>query len=296
MLIYGVCSQSEMGRIMLDVSYEAPGERLAKLVSSFYRFNYSGDHFSELERADRAQFRFQLKGHGEYHFADGTMSVTYPVTIIGPTTAPVLAKADCPLSIFGWGMPTAGWVALMGQNAEAYVDKALDARDIFGDWILDIREELVAAADFAEQVEIGCIAAEDIFRHKSAAPFDFTSMVDTWLISDNDPSVDILLAQSGLSQRQLERMTKRYYGLPPKKLARKYRALRAAQSLAHGDSLDETGLALAFYDQSHLIREVKHFTGLTPGQLRNGQSQLTRATMDGRRSLEGKVSPLVSDS
>ena len=36
--------------------------------------------------------------------------------------------------------------------------------------------------------------------------------------------------------------------------------------------------------------------GLTPGQLRNGQSQLTRATMDGRRSLEGKVSPLVSDS
>lgn len=281
---------------MLDVSYEAPGERLAELVSSFYRLDFAGDHFSELERADRAQFRFQLKGHGEYHFADGTMSPSFPVTIIGPTTAPVLAKSDCPLSIFGWGMPTAGWVALMGSTAGAYVDKALDARHIFGDWIMEIRDELIAASDFEEQVEIGCLAAENIFRHKSAAPFEFTSMVDAWLISDGDPSVESLAAQSGLSQRQLERMTKRYYGLPPKKLARKYRALRAAQSLAHGDSLDETGLALAFYDQSHLIREVKQFTGLTPGQLRSGQSPLTRATMKGRRALGGKVSPLVSES
>lgn len=281
---------------MLDVCYEAPGERLAKLVSSFYRLDFAGDHFSELERADRAQFRFQLKGHGEYHFANGTMSTTFPVTIIGPTTAPVLAKSNCPLSIFGWGMPTAGWVALMGNNAGAYMDKALDAQHIFGDWILEVRDELIAASDFGEQVELGCLAAENIFRHKSTAPFDFTSMVDAWLISEGDPSVESLSAQSGLSQRQLERMTKRYYGLPPKKLARKYRALRAAQSLAHGDSLDETGLALAFYDQSHLIREVKQFTGLTPGQLRSGQSKLTRATMDGRRSLGGKVSPLVSDS
>lgn len=281
---------------MLDVCYEAPGERLAELVSSFYRLDFAGDHFSELERADRAQFRFQLKGHGEYHFADGTMSSSFPVTIIGPTTAPVLAQSDCPLSIFGWGMPTAGWVALMGSTAGAYVDKALDARHIFGDWIMEIRDELIAASDFEEQVEIGCLAAENIFRHKSAAPFEFTSMVDAWLISDGDPSVESLAAQSGLSQRQLERMTKRYYGLPPKKLARKYRALRAAQSLAHGDSLDETGLALAFYDQSHLIREVKQFTGLTPGQLRSGQSPLTRATMKGRRALGGKVSPLVSES
>ena len=53
---------------------------------------------------------------------------------------------------------------------------------------------------------------------------------------------------------------------------------------------------LGYADQSHLIREVKQFTGLTPGQLRSGQSKLTRATMDGRRSLGGKVSPLVSDS
>jgi AraC-like DNA-binding protein len=281
---------------MINVRYEAPDGRLATLVSSLYRLDYEGDDFSELERADRAQFRFQLRGVGEYHFASGEVVETFPVTVIGPTTAPVVAKSQCPLSIFGWGMAPAGWAALMGGDAADYVDKAFDARRIFGDWIMEVRCQLIANPDFADQIEIGCLAAEDIFRFKTTAPFELTSKVDAWLIEPGDPDVDLLAASTGLSLRQLERMTKRYYGMPPKKLARKYRALRAAQALAHGDSLDDAGLGLAFYDQSHLIREVKQFTGLTPSQLRSGQSQLTRATMEGRRSLGGRVGSLISDS
>jgi AraC-like DNA-binding protein len=281
---------------MIDVLYEAPGDRLANLISSFYRLDYHGTDFSELERADRAQFRFQLQGGGEYHFANGDVTPTYPVTVIGPTTAPVLATANCPLSIFGWGMLSSGWAALMGNEAPQYVDSAFDARQIFGDWIMEVRDQLIANRDFSDQIELGCLAAEDIFRFKTTAPFEFTSKVDGWLAEPGDPDVELLAQSTGLSLRQLERMTKRYYGMPPKKLARKYRALRAAQALAHGDSLDDAGLGLAFYDQSHLIREVKQFTGLTPSQLRTGQSQLTQVTMDGRRALGSKVSSLISDS
>lgn len=281
---------------MIDVLYEAPGDRLAKLISSFYKLEFKGNHFSELERADRAQFRFQLHGNGEYHFGNGDVAPTYPVTVIGPTTAPVRAKATGPLTIFGWGMTPAGWAALMGEEATPYVDRAFDARQIFGDWIMEVRDRLIASADFADQIELGCLAAEDIFRFKTSAPFEFTSKVDSWLSEPGAPDVELLVKSTGLSLRQLERMTKRYYGMPPKKLARKYRALRAAQALAHGDSLDDAGLGLVFYDQSHLIREVKQFTGLTPGQLRMGKSELTQATMDGRRSLGGKVSSLISDS
>lgn len=281
---------------MLNVQYEAPDGRLAGLISSFYKLDYEGNDFAELERADRAQLRFQLVGNGEYHFACGEVAPTYPVTVIGPTTAPITATAQTSLSVFGWGMTSPGWTALMGSEAENYIDRAFDARRIFGNWIMQVRDEIIAAGEFAEQIELGCIAAESVFRFKNSAPFEFTAKVDNWLASDADPDVELLAASTGLSQRQLERMTKRHYGMPPKKLARKYRALKAAQLLAHGDSLDDAGLGLAFYDQSHLIREVKQFTGLTPGQLRDGQSELTRMTMDGRRSLGGKVSPLVSES
>lgn len=281
---------------MINVQYEAPDRRLATLVSSLYRLDYEGSAFSEIERADRAQFRFQLRGGGSYRFANGDVAPTCPVTVIGPTTGPVVASSDCPLSIFGWGMTPAGWSALMGEEAASYIDRAFDARQIFGDWIMQVREQLLAATEFSEQIEIGCLAAEDIFRFKDKAPFEFTSKVDSWLSQAGDPDVEMLARNTGLSLRQLERMTKRHYGMTPKKLARKYRALRAAQALAHGDSLDDAGLSLAFYDQSHLIREVKQFTGLTPTQLRAGQSELTEMTMKGRRSLGGKVGPLVSDS
>lgn len=281
---------------MIAVQYETSGERLAKLVSSFYRLDFEGESFSEIERADRAQFRFQLRGSGEYHFTSGHIAPAYPVTIIGPTTAPVEAIATGPLTIFGWGMLPAGWGALMGKGAAEFVDQAIDARQIFGESIMAVRDQLVEASDFKAQRKIGKQFAKDVFRDTKSAPFDFTAIVDSWLIANLDPDVDHLAASTGFSTRQLERVTKLYYGMPPKKLARKYRALRAAQALAHGDSLDDTGLGLAFYDQSHLIREVKAFTGLTPSQLKSGQSELTKVTMEGRRSLGRKVSTLISDS
>ena len=281
---------------MLNVQYDAPDETLALLVSSFYRLDYEGNSFTEIERADRAQFRFQLRGQGEYHFARGHVVDTSPVTIIGPTSAPVQAIANCDMTIFGWGMSPTGWAALMGKRGKSRTDTAFDAREIFGEAIMQVFDDLAKAETYGEQLRIGTQAANDIFAHSETPPFEFISVIDNWLLEHTDPDVEALAARTGLSPRQLERMTNRYYGMPPKKLARKYRALRAAQALAHGDSLDDAGLGLAFYDQSHLIREIKAFTGLTPTQLKAGQSQLTQATMDGRRALVGKVSGLISES
>lgn len=281
---------------MINLQYEAPGDALAPFVSSFYRFDYEGDALNELERADRAQFRILLRGQGEYHFDAGHERNTFPVTVIGPTTAPVTSVAAEPLTIMGWGMTPAGWAALMGKEAANWTDEAFDGRRIFGDAALELRQQLAATDDIKAQFALMQAAAVEIFAQSDSAPFEFTALVDAWLLTNNDHDIDALVAATGLSPRQLERTTARYYGMPPKKLARKYRALRAAHRLAAGDSLDDTDLGLAFYDQSHLIREVKRFTGLTPSQLKAGQSELTKVTMRGRSELGKKVSPLVSES
>jgi AraC-like DNA-binding protein len=281
---------------MINLQYKAPDGQLASFVSSFYRFDYEGEPRSEVERADRAQFRIQLRGQTSYHFSAGHDRPSFPITIIGPTTAPVDAMANGPVTVVGWGMTPAGWAALMGKDAANWTDEAFDARRVFGDSLLDLRQQLMAADDMEAQFAIMQTAAAEIFAKSDRAPFEFTAMVDQWLLAGSEHDVDTLIALSGLSPRQLERTTSRYYGMPPKKLARKYRALRAAHKLAAGDSLDDTELGLSFYDQSHLIREIKQFTGLTPGQLKSGQSELTAATMRGRAGLGGKVSPLISES
>lgn len=280
---------------MIDLKYEAPDEALSQLVSSFYCFDYSGAAFNEVERADRAQFRIILQGEGRYRFSNVEIAAS-PVTVIGPTTKPFQSLSDRPIRIFGWGMLPAGWAALMGGEAGNWIDKAFDARQVFGDSIMELRDRLMVIADPADLFALGNKAAAEIYRSVDGAPFEFTAMVDRWLVDTNDPDVEALIATSGLSPRQIERMTKRYYGMPPKKLARKYRALRAANRIVQGDSLNDAELGLGFYDQPHLTREIKQFTGLTPGQLRAGKSELTQATMMGRAALGGKVSPLISDS
>jgi AraC-like DNA-binding protein len=281
---------------MINLQYQAPNDALTPFVSSFYHFDYQGPPMKELERADRAQFRFLLHGSGRYHFIDGTDCPTYPVTLVGPTTAPMQTSSDGPTAVFGWGMTPAGWAALMGKAAGDWVDKALDARGIFGDALIDLQQQLIEASDVASQFAIGQAAAAKIFATSDTAPFEFTSIVDQWLLDDTEHHIDALAAATGLSPRHLERTTKRYYGMPPKKLARKYRAVRAAHMLAEGDSLSDTELGLSFYDQSHLIREIKQFTGLTPTELKTGHSILTAATIHERGKLGDSVSRLISES
>ncbi len=281
---------------MISLEYETPIEQLAPLISSFYRFEYEGGASDELERADRAQFRFYLRGENEYRFANGHIDSGYPVTIIGPTSGPCQTFTSGNVTVFGWGITPAGWAALMGAQAQHWSDRAFDARMIFGEAIMDLHSALSQCNERSEQVALAQAAAAEIYKNVDAAPFEFTAIVDDWLSSSADPAIGDLVTATRLSIRQLERNTRRFYGLPPKKLARKYRALRAAHILASGDGLNGSDMEFAFYDQSHLIREVKQFTGLTPTELKAGKSLLTNATIQGRNGMRGKVAPLVSES
>ena len=47
----------------------------------------------------------------------------------------------------------------------------------------------------------------------------------------------------------------------------------------------------AFYDQSHFIREIKHFTGLTPTELRERASIVIRLSMN-RAEIAGDIAKL----
>jgi AraC-like DNA-binding protein len=278
------------------IRYFAPDPDLAELISTIYIADIRVAHFDELERADRPQFRLRLNtSAGEYHLPGGSILPASGATIIGPTSAPVRAVSYGPVHLIGMGLMPGGWATLMGPDAAAYADRAIDAHDLFGDWIHGVGASLASAECDAVRIGMMQDLAREIMRRGEPAPLWFTRTVDHWLSANLSPQVDDLVAATGMSSRSVERMTKRFYGVSPKMLARKYRALRAASALARGDKLDETALAEAFYDQSHLIREVKQFAGATPGKLSH-PTDYTRATTEGRHKLAGQVSALISDT
>ncbi|WP_447761718.1 helix-turn-helix domain-containing protein [Sphingopyxis panaciterrae] len=283
------------GEAPFELHYFPPDPDLADMVSSFYAARINMPRFDEYERADRPQFRFVTAADGEYVFADGHRSPVCKANIVGPTSGRVRAISNCPARMFGFGMLPAGWGALMGDNAEKLTDRAIDAADLFGDWIEEVAAALENAADVAEQLVIGNNFAREVLKRNEAPPMWFIRTVDRWLTATSSPQVPDLVDATGMSIRSVERMAKHYYGLSPRMLARKYRAVRAASALARGEGLEAAQLGDAFYDQSHLIREIKRFAGATPGQL-GKPTRYTEATTKGRKELAGKVSPLVSET
>lgn len=283
------------GGAPFELHYFPPDPDLADMVSSFYLALSKMPHFDEYERADRPQFRFASHEDGEYIFADGHRVPVRRANIIGPTSSHVRMIIKRPGELFGFGLLPAGWAALMGSDAERLTDRAIDAADLFGDWAGEVAAALQNAADVTEKLVIGNNFAREVLKRNEPAPMWFIRTVDQWLTASASPQVPDLVDATGMSIRSVERMTKHYYGLSPRMLARKYRAVRAASALARGEGLDAAQLGDAFYDQSHLIREIKHFAGATPGQL-SKPTYYTQATTKGRKDMAGKVSPLVSET
>ena len=278
-----------------EVHYFLPDPDLAERVSSFYTARINIPLFDEVERADRPQFRIMPEPGGEYIFADGHRFASTRATIIGPTSGPVRAVCAGPAVIHGFGLLPAGWAALMGADGKKLTDRAIDAAELFGSWISDAIDALVGAGTAEQQMIVVNNIVREIMKPDEAAPLWFIRTVDKWLTESPSPQVAALVAETGMSIRSVERMTKYYYGLSPRMLARKYRALRAASALARGEDIETALRGDGFYDQSHLIREVKRFAGATPGRLAH-PTPYTEATINGRKQMAGKVSPLVSET
>ncbi|MDG5748204.1 helix-turn-helix domain-containing protein [Qipengyuania sp. XHP0207] len=88
----------------------------------------------------------------------------------------------------------------------------------------------------------------------------------------------------GVSCRTVERTIKRDFGISPKLVQRRARALdMAATLLGVARPEDEPEARLRYFDQSHLIREIRRFFGIRPGELVNGAHPFLRMTIETRQ-------------
>ena len=285
-----------MADIQLD--YAIPPSDLGDYISLFYLFTADTPLFEDVERADRAQFRFRLTPGGHtYRFVDGTAQSPPDAHVIGPTSGPSSVSAPGPVRVFGMGLTPLGWAAMIGRDASTVLNRTLDANLLFGAARMrKATAALAKAPDLATCLRIAEPLVRDLLQRGDGAACGFVQQVDRWLSGAPSPDIAHLVAETGLSRRQVERKCNMLYGAPPKLLARKYRALRAAVALHSSDDRLDDVIDRGFYDQSHLIREVKQFTGLTPRQIRADPGALQQLTIAQRTALGGRVSPLISET
>lgn len=284
-----------MADIQLD--YVVPAEDLRPYVTLFYHFRANIPLFEDVERADHAQLRFRLSGRdASYVFPDGTVQSAGEVHIVGPTSGAIKTIAEGPLEVIGMGLQPAGWAALLGVDASTMLNRALDGETFFGASVRRVSDRIRAATSAEDKVAIAAAFVRSSIAGADTGAVIFARQIDAWLAGSASPDVCELVAATGLSRRQVERRCNMLYGAPPKLLARKYRALRAAVALAQGTATLDELITDGFYDQSHLIRELKQFTGLTPRQLSTEPNHLAQLTMSQRLALGGQVHPIISET
>jgi len=278
------------------LNHAAPEADLVQYISHFYLFEADGPAFEGIERADRAQLRFRLNAiSAEYRFPDGSVQEARGVHVVGPTTGAVKVRANGPVRTFGAGITPHGWSALIGAGASTMVNRVFHADELFAGAFDGTIERLAVETDVDAMAGIAGKVIGGLINHEHCGSHDFVRAVDAWLIGSGSPSLGDLARQTRLSRRQVERKCNALYGAPPKMLARKYRALRAAVALGSGTASLDDVIDRGFYDQSHLIREIKHFTGLTPRQISNDPPLLARLSLGRDEASGDPLDPLTGD-
>jgi AraC-like DNA-binding protein len=282
----------------IQLDYAVPAADLSEYITLFYHFRADVPMFEDTERADHAQFRFRLSpGSSDYRFPDGTLQQATDIHVVGPTSGAMRVRCEGPVLVLGMGITACGWAVLIGNDASSMLNRVIDATGLFGAQRLRATATaLREAADIPARVAIAEALMRELVKGGDRGATAFVRQVDAWLAGSPSPEMDDLVATTNLSRRQVERKCKALYGAPPKLLARKYRALRAAVALVSESETVDDLIARGFYDQSHLIREVKQFTGHTPRQIKAEPSLLSQLTITQRVALGGQVSPLISDT
>jgi AraC-like DNA-binding protein len=275
----------------VGLRYFAPPEELRHAFGALYLFTAGRAPFSDTTRADFAQLRFMLNGEGQYRFHDGRTAETPRVCMLGPTFGATRCELDSQACVMGVSLLPLGWLALDGGDASRMGDDLYDMAAVDADYMtlfsaLRATDDLDAAVQTLWSFLIPRVAPAP------AALARFVDIVDAWLADEDSPRIEVLADATGLSGRQRARLANRLYGGPPKLLARKFRALRcAAKIVVDKQPWAELCNDHTFYDQSHFIREIRHFIGLTPHQLMSDPTDVARLTLQ-RRDMGGAVAEI----
>jgi AraC-like DNA-binding protein len=281
---------------LITVDYIAPPPALAPFITTLYHFRCDEAWIHDIQPAAVGQLCLFPHGVGEMHFADGYRDPNHAVGLLTPLSRATPIEVQGPFHAFGAALTPVGWTALTGLHAGENRDRLLPAGTVLGPEIDELGEQLLAAYRGGTMTGSECALAVANFIERNLKPInprhvELIGAVGRWLGASFNPDVGQLAGTAGYSARQVQRLVEKYFGLTPRALARKYRALRAAALLSapHLSMEDEAELAEAFFDQSHMIREIAHFVGRTPARLSDQTTPYLAEMIDQRnlRELQG---------
>jgi len=248
----------------------APAADLAPWVGRFYVTVVDAPADYTLQcglLADTVFIRAQLRGAWTAQTRDGLCALGRAALLFGPNTRRMAVGVTGSFTSVG-AILRPGAAHVLARLAEADLVDRFSTIERIG---LDC-EQWLAMFNPNGSPEDWCLAMEDALRaviawRGTAEPDAITARFEATALANPAIGVAEFAQQCGIEQRRLERIVKRDFGLTPKQVLRRARALDMASHLRGvADDAEAETLALRYYDQSHLIREFTAMFGMSPKQ------------------------------
>lgn len=206
---------------------------------------------------------FDLKDRFLTYRSDNT-TVNQPRSIVaGQLTSRIMIGPSGDTEMFGIRLRPEAAFPLLGVAMHELCDRLVDFADIDHGIETQMFERIAAANSFTERIAI----FEEIFIDSGSGGIDreMSECISMMIGSDGRMPVSFCAEKLGWSERRLERSFREQIGMRPKLYSRiiRFKSFLAAVESGTPLLLDQA-LVAGYHDQSHMIRDFKSFTAMTP--------------------------------
>ena len=178
----------------------------------------------------------------------------------------------------GWAVgimfqPAAG-ALITGATMAEWTDRFADLTEVIGEsgtgLAHTVRQTMTAGPDAEASHRSAMDAYADVLR--CYLPGDAEGILVNSVVAFVEARPDVIrvaqiCVKFGLSERALQRLTRRRLGLTPKWLIQRRRLQEGAELLRRGDgNLADVAARLGYADQPHFTHDFHTVTGMTPGE------------------------------
>jgi len=240
--------------------------------------------------SDNAFLRVMLKGDWAYLDPDGNWTPLSGALVFGANSRAVRVRVKGAFSVASFAIRPSAWPALFATPASDVADRVVPLNTLWDDDIAaPVETDVPKAASDSEMVALMTRAIEQQLARVGVNQIDpIVAAFEAIARNDSTARVEEAAKLLGLSSRQLERRCLAGFGLSPKAVLQRCRFLDMASAMRGLSNPDETELAaLRYFDQSHLNREFRRYTNMTPGAFQRAVTPLFTASLKLR--VDGKT-------
>lgn len=191
------------------------------------------------------------------------------VFFTGMWTAPAVIKSTRRIGWFGIRFKPEIFVQLFRQPLREMENVTIDARAIMGKRVETLIGQIAEKQDIQSRMAaVEAFLGGELSRRLPEDTY-FTQAIRLIRTHGGQVSTEALSKEVFVSERQLQRVFREYFGVTPKTYGRLMRFNRAAALLKNARTINWSDISYTcgYADQAHFIRDFREFSGARPSTL-----------------------------